>query len=59
MISPHIQNEVMEPIGNVIEKKIVEKIKYSKFYSILCDETTDISTEEQMTVCIRYIDLTN
>lgn len=59
MISPHIQNEVIEAIGSVIEKKIVERIKSSNFYSILCDETTDISTEEQMTVCIRYVDLTN
>jgi len=59
MISPQIQNEVIEAIGSVIEKKIVERIKSSKFYSILCDETTDLSTEEQMTVCIRYVDLTN
>jgi len=59
MISPQIQNEVNEAIGSVIEKKIVESIKSSKFYSILCDETTEISTEEQMTVCIRYVDLTN
>uniref|UniRef100_A0A2S2R1F9 Zinc finger MYM-type protein 1 n=1 Tax=Sipha flava TaxID=143950 RepID=A0A2S2R1F9_9HEMI len=59
MISPQIQNEVIKAIGSAIEKKIVERIKSSKFYSILCDETTDISTEEQMTVCIRYVDLTN
>jgi len=42
-----------------LKKKIVERIKSSKFYSILCDETTDISIEEQMTVYIRYVDLTN
>lgn len=59
MISPQIQNEVIEAVGCVIEKKIVERIKFSKFYSILCDGTTDISTEEQMTVCIRYVNLTN
>jgi len=59
MISPQIQNEVIEAIGSVIERKFIERIKSSKFYSIFCDETTDLNTEEQITVCIRYVDLTN
>lgn len=56
MISPSIQNEIVETIGDIIKKKIVDRVKASKYYSILCDETTDISTKEQMTICVRYVD---
>ncbi|XP_060845680.1 zinc finger MYM-type protein 1-like [Rhopalosiphum padi] len=56
MISPTIQNEIMETIGDITKDKIVNRIKASKYYSILCDETTNISTKEQMTICIRYVD---
>ncbi|KAL4108237.1 hypothetical protein QTP88_018472 [Uroleucon formosanum] len=59
MISPRIQNEIIVAVGDVIVGKIVERIKKFKFFSILVDETTDISTVEQMTVCIRYIDTSN
>lgn len=59
MISPQIQNEVINAIGIVVEKKIVERVKLSKLYSILCDETTDRSTVEQMTICVRYVDTIN
>lgn len=59
MISPQIQNEVIDAIGIVVEKKIVERVKLSTFYSILCDETTDRSTVEQMTICVQYVDTIN
>ncbi|KAL4154106.1 hypothetical protein QTP88_001939 [Uroleucon formosanum] len=59
MISSRIQNEIIVAVGDVIVGKIVERIKKFKFFSILVDETTDISTVEQMTVCIRYIDTSN
>ncbi|KAF0713597.1 52 kDa repressor of the inhibitor of the protein kinase-like [Aphis craccivora] len=56
MISSRIQNEIIVAVGDVIVGKIVKRIKKCKFFSILMDETTDISTIEQMTVCIRYVD---
>ncbi|KAF0758036.1 zinc finger MYM-type protein 1-like [Aphis craccivora] len=31
--------------------------KRNKYFSILCDETTNISTKEQMTFLVRYIDM--
>lgn len=57
MISPTIQNEIIESIRIVIQNKIVERGKTAKFYSILCDETTDISTVEQLTLSVRYVDV--
>lgn len=58
MISSVIQNEIIDVIGNLVIKKIVERVKLAKYYSILCDETTDVSTLEQMTICVRYVDVT-
>ena len=56
MISKTIQNEIISTLGDVIQNKIVSKIQDAKFYSILADETTDVSMTEQMTMCIRYVD---
>jgi len=36
-------------------KKIVNNINKSKCFSVLADETTDISTKEQLAICVRYI----
>lgn len=59
MISSTIQNYIIESMGSVIKQKIVDREKLSKYFSILCDETTDINTNEQMTKCVHYIDLKN
>lgn len=41
--------------GDLLLKKIVEKINASKCFSVLADETTDISVTEQLTICVRYL----
>lgn len=53
-ISPKIQNELIKICGDVIQQHLCEKINNSKCFSILADETTDISGIEQMSLCIRY-----
>jgi hypothetical protein len=35
--------------------KIVNAIKESKYFSILIDETSDISANKQLVLCIRYV----
>lgn len=59
MISSTIQNEIIESMGSVIKQKIVDRVKLFKYFSILCDETTYISTNKQMTICVRCVDLKN
>ena len=39
----------------MIRKSIVDECNSSLFWSIMADETTDVSTKEQVSVCIRYI----
>lgn len=34
----------------------MDKINESKCFSILVDETTDVSNIEQLSLCVRYVD---
>jgi len=54
-ISKTIQNDLIDFCARVILYKIVNAIKESKYFSILVDETSDISTSKQLVLCIRYI----
>lgn len=53
--SPAIQNELIDICGRLVLSKVVNSINKSKCFSVIADETTDASTTEQLTVCVRYI----
>jgi len=53
--SPLIQNEI-QLFGDLIKLKILERVSKTNFYTILADETTDISQIVQFSLCIRYVD---
>jgi len=55
-ISPVSQNAIIDSCNKVIVKKIVKKVNDSKCFSVLADETADISGIEQVSICVRYID---
>jgi len=40
---------------NLILKNVCERVKQSKFYSVIFDETTDISKISQLITVIRYV----
>ena len=54
--APQIQNEIISMRGSRIQRAIIEDVKKSGFYGLICDETTDISHQEQPSLCRRYID---
>lgn len=54
-LSTKIQNEFIAINGDMIRKSIVAECNSSRFWSIMADETTDVSTKEQVSVCVRYI----
>lgn len=58
-LSPDIQNQILNIIGSYIQKTIIEKIRKAKFFTVLADETTDISRVEQFSMCVRYLDSEN
>ncbi|XP_049772916.1 zinc finger MYM-type protein 1-like [Schistocerca cancellata] len=57
MISNTVQKEVIHCIGDAIRSSLSRDVKKDKNFSIMCDETTDVTTKEHMTFCIRFIDI--
>lgn len=43
-------------MANTIIRFTIQRIKNSRYFCILLDKFQDISVEEQMTICFRYID---
>lgn len=55
-VSPEIQNEIIQTCSNLITEEIVNKINSARCFSILADETMDVSATEQLSFCVRYVD---
>lgn len=55
-LSKTIQNEIIAICHELIRKKIVDRINQSEGFSVLADESTDISSIEQFSICTRYLD---
>lgn len=53
--SHDIQNEMLERMSNVILRNILSSIRDREFFAILCDETSDITGVEQLSVTIRTV----
>ncbi|CAF4636014.1 unnamed protein product [Rotaria sp. Silwood1] len=51
-----IQNELLSLIQQHIISQIVSEIKTCKYYSVMIDETTDITRHQQVSLVIRYTD---
>ena len=56
-LSPDIQNEIIQICSNIVTEEIVSKINNASCFSLLADETMDISSTEQLSICVRYVDL--
>ena len=53
--SPSIQNELASIMCNLIRETICNEIKQARCFSLLVDETKDISKQEQMSVVLCYV----
>ncbi|KAM1840103.1 hypothetical protein ACFX1X_015078 [Malus domestica] len=56
LIAPSIQKDIVNSCAFKTIKAIMKEGKESKFFSIMVDESRDISTKEQMAVILRYVD---
>ncbi|XP_070822084.1 zinc finger MYM-type protein 1-like [Chaetodon trifascialis] len=54
--SKTVQNELLESMLAVIRGHIMEEVKSAKFVAIQADETTDVTTQTQLVLVLRYID---
>ena len=53
--SHDIQNELLRIMSHHVIRELVSEIR-PNFFSLVCDEYTDISNREQLTFCIRWVD---
>ena len=53
--SPMIQNELLEIMMNIVLQNITKDVNESVYFSIIVDETADISRTEEVSICLRYL----
>ena len=54
-VSHDIQNELLKTMALSVLRELADSVRQSTFYTIMCDECTDISNREQLVICIRWI----
>jgi hypothetical protein len=55
-LSPRIQNELIIISAHIVRTKLIrELIDKRLFYSLLADETSDITGREQLSISVRYV----
>jgi hypothetical protein len=54
-LASHLQSSARNVNVGLIRKTIIEKCNSALFWSVMADETTDVSTSEQLSICIRYL----
>ena len=53
--SAGIQNSILTILGDMIRNEVCDEVKEVKLFSILVDETKDLSKQEQMSIVVRYV----
>jgi len=53
--SHDIQNEILEIMAHSIQRDIASDIRDAVWFSLIVDETTDISVKEQVSICLRHV----
>ncbi|KAJ8027289.1 Zinc finger MYM-type protein 1 [Holothuria leucospilota] len=54
-LSHQVQNEIIDAIGSAVHEEVVRRVISAGMYSVMMDETTDISNQEQVAISVRFI----
>jgi len=55
-LSHYIQHEMIKLFASHILDDVSRKIRKSGCFTLMCDECTDVSNKEQLTICLRWVD---
>jgi len=55
-LSYRIQNEIIDAAVKQITTNIVQRVNKSRYFSVIADESTDVSGIEQFSICARFVD---
>ncbi|XP_025193531.1 52 kDa repressor of the inhibitor of the protein kinase-like [Melanaphis sacchari] len=58
-LSFRIQNEIIDAAGTLIKSNIVQRVNKSGYFSVIDDDSTDVSGIEQFSICARFVDKTD
>lgn len=51
--APSVQNELLDIMAQLVLRGLLSKIRKRKYYSIMADESSDVSNKEQMCLVLR------
>uniref|UniRef100_A0A673B110 HAT C-terminal dimerisation domain-containing protein n=1 Tax=Sphaeramia orbicularis TaxID=375764 RepID=A0A673B110_9TELE len=54
-LSPTIQNEIINLVGEKIIEEIMRRVKLAKYYAVIMDCTPDVSHKEQLSLVLRTL----
>jgi hypothetical protein len=58
-LGPRIQNEIITLMSCKVTEEIISLISLAKYFSVILDCTPDISHQEQMSLILRYVDISD
>ncbi|XP_030410240.1 uncharacterized protein LOC115647690 [Gopherus evgoodei] len=58
-LGPRIQNELIMLMSNKVRDKIVSLVTLAKYFAVILDCTPDISHQEQMSLTVRFVDISD
>ncbi|XP_030405322.1 zinc finger MYM-type protein 1-like [Gopherus evgoodei] len=58
-LGPRIQNELIMLMSNKVRDKIVSLVTLAKYFAVILDCTPDISHQEQMSLIVRFVNISN
>jgi len=52
--SKDIQNEILSVMADMVREHVIDEVKQSVYFSVLVDETKDVSKKEQLSFVLRF-----